>query len=164
MKYFCASLIAGAFAESSNNQWIWDDKVKSRTVDGGDYATFKHFDTDYTAILLGTGGLDRKVLHQQQPIGKVGLSSMDKVTAMTSVSTRASIRKQLVDLLKAQVKIESMYNSKKEKLYISASATYNFISTLLQNACTIALSNDALWKEQMQCFNAYKQLLEVYAM
>jgi len=83
---------------------------------------------------------------------------------MTSVSTRASIRKQLVDLLKAQVKIESMYNSKKEKLYVSASAVYNFISRLLHNACNIALSNDGLWKEQMQCFNAYKQLLEVYSM
>merc|ERR1712167_118757 len=89
---------------------------------------------------------------------------MGKVTSMTSVSTRASIRSQLVGLLKSQVRIESMYGTKKEKLYLSASSIYNFISRLLHSACQIALSNDVLWKEQMQCFSAYRQLLEVYSM
>ena len=89
---------------------------------------------------------------------------MEKVTAMTSVSTRASIRSQLVGLLKSQVRIESMYGTKKEKLYLSASSIYNFIARLLHSACNIALSNDVLWKEQMQCFSAYRQLLEIYSM
>jgi len=57
-----------------------------------------------------------------------------------------------------------MYGTKKEKLYLSASAIYNFIARLLHSACQIALSNDSLWKEQMQCFSAYRQLLEVYSM
>lgn len=164
MKILCSAFVAGVVAEGSENQWDWDKMTSSHTVSGKEFGTFAHFDNNYMAMLMGTGGQDFKALHQQKNMGHVGLTSMEKVTAMTSVSTRANIRKQLVDLLKAQVKIESMYNSKKEKLYVSASATYNFIAKLLHNACSIALSNDALWKEQMQCFNAYKQLLEVYSM
>merc|ERR1719326_2686746 len=114
--------------------------------------------------LMGTGGEDPSALHQSRHLPKVGLTSMEKVTAMTSVSTRASIRSQLVGLLKSQVRIESMYGTKKEKLYLSASSVYNFIAKLLQTSCNIALSNDVLWKEQMQCFSAYRQLLEIYAM
>merc|ERR1719446_1851964 len=114
--------------------------------------------------LVGTNGEDPLIVHQQHSLPHVGLTSMEKVVAMTSVSTRASIRSQLVDLLKKQVRIESMYGSKKEKLYLSASSVYNFIARLLHSTCNIALSNDVLWKEQMQCFSAYRQLLEVYAM
>merc|ERR1719247_1847851 len=90
--------------------------------------------------LMGTGGEDPSALHSQRHLPKVGLTSMEKVTAMTSVSTRASIRQQLVGLLKSQVRIESMYGTKKEKLYLSASAIYNFIARLLHSACQIALS------------------------
>jgi ABC-type uncharacterized transport system YnjBCD permease subunit len=114
--------------------------------------------------LVGTQGVDKPVVHAKNTMPTVALTAMEKVTSIASVSTRASIRAQLVDLLKKQVGIESMYSSKKEKLYNSASAVYMFISKLLSSACNIALGNDALWKEQMQCFSAYRQLLEVYAM
>jgi len=158
-----SSLAAVASADDKAN-FDWNQMASSRSSNGADYGTFMHFDTNYMAMMLGTHGKDGTVLHQANQLPKVGLTSMEKVTAMTAVSTRANIRKQLVSLLKAQVRIESMYNTKKEKLYMSASSVYNFISRLLHNACTIALSNDGLWKEQMQCFTAYKQLLEVYSM
>lgn len=159
----CADMDAKA-AGGNNANFDWNSMAGSRTYNGQEYGTFMHFDTNYMAMMLGTHGHDGPVLHGKNVLPKVGLTSMEKVTAMTAVSTRANIRKQLVSLLKAQVRIESMYNTKKEKLYMSASAVYNFIARLLHNACTIALSNDGLWKEQMQCFTAYKQLLEVYSM
>jgi len=162
---FIAGVGAEAGASANGANWNWDQMTSSRSFNGpSDYSTFKSFDTTYMMALVGENGQDRNVLHQAHTLPKVGLTSMEKVVAMTSASTRASIRKQLVSLLKAQVRIESMYGSKKEKLYQSASSVYNFISRLLHSACTIALSNDGLWKEQMQCFSAYRQLLEVYSM
>ena len=144
--------------------WDWDKTTTSYTSSGKDYGTPTHFDTNYFAALLGTKGHDDLIVHPKVNMPKIGLTPMEKVTAVTSISTRASIRKQLVGLLKQQVNIENMYTNKKEKLYMSASAVYGFINRLLHSACNIALSNDGLWQEQMQCFTAYKQLLEVYAM
>jgi len=160
-----ASLASGVSADAEAGQWNWNQMTSSRSFNGPeDYSTFKSFDTTYMMALVGENGQDSTVLHKAHHLPKVGLTSMEKVVAMTSASTRASIRKQLVSLLKMQVRIESMYGTKKEKLYQSASSVYNFISRLLHSACTIALSNDGLWKEQMQCFSAYRQLLEVYSM
>lgn len=157
----CA-MASGVAAESG--QFPWDKMVQSRGYDGTMANSFKHFDNTYMMTLMGTNGVDPPVLHQHHELPRVGLSSMEKVTAMTAVSTRASIRAQLVGLLKSQVRIESLYGTKKEKLYLAASAIYNFIATLLQSACHIALGNDVLWKDQMQCFSAYRQLLEIYSM
>lgn len=173
MKFFLSSITLAAateldsFVDAGSNtaaQWNWDDAATSRAFSGADYATPTHFDTNYFAALIGTNGHDGVVLHPKQTMPKVGLTSMEKVTAVSSESTRASIRAQLVNLLKQQVAIENSYTNKKEKLYLSAGAVYNFIQRLLTSACNIALSNDGLWQEQMQCFTAYKQLLEVYAM
>jgi len=159
------TFLSGADGAADASSWDWKTMTSSRTFNGpSDYGDFKHFDSTYMMTLMGTGGEDPSALHSQRHLPKVGLTSMEKVTAMTSVSTRASIRSQLVGLLKSQVRIESMYGTKKEKLYLSASAIYNFIARLLHSACQIALSNDSLWKEQMQCFSAYRQLLEVYSM
>jgi len=154
-----------AEAAAGGNSWDWNQMTASRNFNGpSTYGTFSHFDSTYMMSLMGTNGQDDPVLHAHRQMPKVALTSMEKVTAMTSVSTRASIRSQLVGLLKSQVRIESMYGTKKEKLYLSASSIYNFISRLLHSACQIALSNDVLWKEQMQCFSAYRQLLEIYSM
>jgi hypothetical protein len=164
--FILSALVAvgvNADASAGASNWNWDN-VQSRSFNGDDKNTFKYFDANYMMALVGTNGVDQPVLHSKSTMPKVALTAMEKVTAMTSVSTRASIRSQLVNLLKAQVRIESMYGSKKEKLYLSASSVYNFIARLLHSACNIALSNDVLWKEQMQCFSAYRQLLEVYAM
>merc|ERR1719197_185044 len=165
-KFFgAAAIIALADGAADASSWDWKTMTSSRTFNGpSDYGDFKHFDSTYMMTLMGTNGEDPAALHANRQLPKVGLTSMEKVTAMTSVSTRASIRSQLVGLLKSQVRIESMYGTKKEKLYLSASAIYNFIARLLHSACQIALSNDVLWKEQMQCFSAYRQLLEVYSM
>jgi len=160
-----ACTLVGVSANAALDSLPWDKTVQSRSYNGAqDYGTFKHFDSTYMMTLMGTNGVDQPVLHQKHELPPVGLSSMEKVTTMTAVSTRASIRSQLVGLLKNQVRIESMYGTKKEKLYLAASAIYNFIATLLQSACHIALGNDVLWKEQMQCFSAYRQLLEIYSM
>jgi len=141
-----------------------DHMIQSRTYSGQDRDSFKYFDKNYMMSLVGTDGHDPLVLHQAHQAPKIGLTSMEKVVALTSKSTRASIRSQLVDLLKKQVRIESIYGTKKEKLYISAAAIYDFIAKLLHSACNIALSNDGMWQEQMVCFSAYRQLLEVYSM
>lgn len=154
--------VASATVETQN--WNWNTMAQRRDMSGTDWKSFKSFDTNYMMGLVGTGGQDEPIVHSSHAMPKIGLTSMEKVMSMTSRSTRASIRSQLVDLLKKQVRIESMYSSKKEKLYISASAVYDFIGKLLKSACDIALSNDGLWKEQMQCFSAYRQLLEVYSM
>jgi len=157
----CAVVVAEG---DEGSRWDWNSMTESRTYNGADASTFQHFDVNYMMGLVGENGHDAPVLHQSRQIPKLGLSSMEKVVALTSRSTRASIRKTLVDLLKRQVGIESMYSTKKEKLYIAASNIYDFIAKLLHSACSIALSNDGLWKEQMQCFSAYRQLLEVYSM
>lgn len=154
-----------ALGAGDQSGWDWKTMTASRSFNGpSDYGDFKHFDSTYMMTLMGTNGEDPSALHTARHLPRVGLTSMEKVTSMTSVSTRASLRKQLVGLLKSQVRIESMYGTKKEKLYLSASAIYNFIARLLHSACQIALSNDVLWKEQMQSFSAYRQLLEVYSM
>jgi len=152
-----------ADASAGGNKWNWGAMTQERTSSGGQKA-FTHFDSTYMMALMGTNGQDEPILHKTTQMPKIGLTSMERVTAQTAVSTRASIRRQLVGLLKSQVRIESMYGSKKEKLYLSASSVYNFIATLLHSACGIALDNDVLWKEQMQCFSAYRQLLEIYSM
>lgn len=165
--FILSALVAtgvNADASAGGSNWDWKTTTQSRSFSGDDKNTLKYFDANYMMALVGTNGVDQTVLHAKSQMPKVALTSMEKVTAMTSVSTRASIRAQLVNLLKSQVRIESMYGSKKEKLYLSASSVYNFIAKLLASACNIALSNDVLWKEQMQCFSAYRQLLEIYAM
>lgn len=159
-----SALALCALTTVEGENWNWDTMTEQRGYNGADASTFKHFDTNYMMGLIGTNGDDPTIVHQKHSMPTVGLTSMEKVVALTSVSTRASIRSQLVDLLKKQVRIESMYGTKKEKLYMSASAVYDFIGRLLHSACSIALGNDGLWKEQMQCFSAYRQLLEVYAM
>jgi len=159
-----ALAVVHAAAEAGAESWDHDQMSQSRTFDGAEAGGFQHFDANYMMGLVGTNGEDPLIVHPHKSMPKIGLTSMEKVTSLTSVSTRASIRSQLVDLLKKQVRIESMYGTKKEKLYNSASAVYGFISRLLGSACSIALGNDGLWKEQMQCFSAYRQLLEVYAM
>jgi len=155
-----------ADASAGGNNWNFDTMTKQRNVQAGSGGAFTHFDSTYMMALMGTGGKDETILHKHTQLSSrsVALTAMEKVTAQTAVATRASIRKQLVGLLKSQVRIESMYGSKKEKLYLSASSIYNFIATLLHSACGIALDNDVLWKEQMQCFSAYRQLLEIYSM
>jgi len=160
---FCTLSVASA-DQGMEQKWNWDNNVQSYSYSGADAGTFKHFDLNYMMTLMGTNGEDPTILHQKHPTPKVGLSSMEKVVALTSKTTRASIRKQLVDLLKKQVRIESIYGTKKEKLYISAAAIYDFIAKLLHSACSIALGNDGMWQEQMVCFSAYRQLLEVYSM
>ena len=171
MKLFLSSITLAAATDAdsfvdanSNTQWNFDDFATSRAFSGADYGSPTHFDTNYFAALIGTNGHDPAILHPKSTMPKVGLTAMEKVTAISSASTRASVREQLVNLLKQQVAIENSFTNKKEKLYLSAGAVYNFIQRLLTSACNIALSNDGLWKEQMQCFTAYKQLLEVYAM
>lgn len=159
-----ALAVAHVSAETGAESWDDQKMSASRTFSGKDIGTMKYFDANYMMGLVGTQGVDKPVVHAKNTMPTVALTAMEKVTSIASVSTRASIRAQLVDLLKKQVSIESMYSSKKEKLYNSASAVYMFISKLLSSACSIALGNDALWKEQMQCFSAYRQLLEVYAM
>jgi len=162
--FFKLSFAAVASATVDAQNWKWDQMSQQRDMSGSDRSSFKHFDTNYMMGLIGTGGQDETIVHQKRVMPRVGLTSMEKTMSMTARSTRASIRSQLVDLLKKQVRIESMYTSKKEKLYISASAVYDFIGKLLKSACDIALSNDGLWKEQTHCFSAYRQLLEVYSM
>jgi len=155
---------ASAGSTAANNKWDWGAMTEKREFSGDSQNSFQHFDSTYMMALIGENGRDSPILHKSYAPPKVALTSMEKVTSMTAVSTRASIRSQLVGLLKAQVRIESMYGTKKEKLYLAASAIYGFIAKLLHSACDIALSNDVLWKEQMECFGAYRQLLEVYAM
>jgi len=159
----CASASATDTSIEAGNSWNWNQMSESREF-SSDWKTFQHFDTNYMMGLIGTNGHDDLAVHNSRPLPKIGLSSMEKVVSLTSRSTRASIRHQLVDLLKKQVAIESLYSTKKEKLYISASAVYGFIGKLLHTACATALGNDGLWKEQMQCFSAYRQLLEIYSM
>jgi len=155
---------ASAGATAANNKWDWGAMTEKRQFSGESQNSFQHFDSTYMMALIGENGKDSPILHKSFSPQPIALTSMEKVTSMTAVSTRASIRSQLVGLLKAQVRIESMYGTKKEKLYLAASSIYGFIAKLLHSACDIALSNDVLWKEQMECFGAYRQLLEVYAM
>jgi len=151
---FKFALLAQASCANSESSTDWS----------GNSQHFQNFDTVRFAGLVGTDGQDPSVLHNGLNFPEVKMTSMEKSMTMTSLSVRKNIRSQLVSLLKQQVAIESIYTSRKEKLYISATAVYSFIGRLLHSACGIALQNDDLWKDQMQCFCAYKQLLEVYSM
>ena len=74
-----AAYLAICNAEGAGEGWNWEKMTTSQAFDGKDYGTNRHFDNNYFAMLMGTGGVDFRAIHQSKTMPKVGLTSMEKV-------------------------------------------------------------------------------------